>query len=67
MPESLSRISNRDSPERLIAFREIERIDGPSQSIRRIWTRLANGSLFMLPCGASSRTVHFIARRLGLP
>ena len=29
------------------ASRETERMDDPSQSIERIWTRLATGSLFM--------------------
>ena len=46
------------------ATREIDRMDDPSQSMERIWTRFARGSLFMpliyeLLCLASSIKVHF--------
>src|SRR5215211_5349655 len=44
------------------ATRLIDRIDDPSQSIERIWTRLARGSFFMprlyeRPCFSSSTFV----------
>src|SRR5689334_15011510 len=49
------------------ATRLIDRIDEPSQSIERIWTRLARGSLFIplryeLSCFPSSIFVH---RKIG--